>query len=134
MTGMTPMVIFLYLYFPTEILINDFFDQKVSKIFLLKVIGFAYIPMLIEQYFLWYNLLTYWGNQNIIEGKDFLLTSFAFGFSIKDLEFINTVCWGIIYLVTIICLIIKDVNVIAVIVSVLLPSALFFLIYHYVLI
>ena len=50
--------------------------------------------------------------------------TFMFDLQLSDFEVINTVCWGFIYLYIIIYLIYHDVNILAVLVSVLFPSVI----------
>ncbi len=130
MAAIIPLAIFLFLYFTTEIMINDVFEQRVGKFTLLKLIGISYLPMLIYQYFFWFNLIYYCNGDKIKSVDDFLSTKFMFGLQLNDFEFINLVCWGLIFLITILYLLYKDKNVWAILFSVLFPSSIVVLVYY----
>lgn len=130
MAAIIPMAIFLFLYFTTEIMINDVFEQGVCKFTLFKLIGISYLPMLIYQYFFWFNLIFYCNGDKIKSVDDFLSTKFVFGLQLSDFEFINLVCWGLIFLITILYLLYKDKNVWAILFSVLFPSSIVALVYY----
>ena len=130
MAAIIPMAIFLFLYFTTEIMINDVFEQGVCKFTLFKLIGISYLPMLIYQYFFGFNLIFYCNGDKIKSVDDFLSTKFVFGLQLSDFEFINLVCWGLIFLITILYLLYKDKNVWAILFSVLFPSSIVALVYY----
>ena len=130
MAAIIPMAIFLFLYFTTEIMINDVFEQGVGKFTLLKLIGISYLPMLVYQYFFWLNLIFYCNEDKIKSAEDFLSTKSVFGLQLSDFEFINLVCWGLIFLITILYLLYKDKNVWAILFSVLFPSSIVVLVYY----
>lgn len=130
MAAIIPMAIFLFLYFTTEIMINDVFEQGVCKFTLFKLIGISYLPMLIYQYFFWFNLIFYCNGDKIKSVDDFLSTKFVFGLQLSDFEFINLVCWGLIFLITILYLLYKNKNIWAILFSVLFPSSIVALVYY----
>lgn len=130
MAAIIPLAIFLFLYFTTEIMINDVFEQGVGKFTLLKLIGISYLPMLIYQYFFWFNLIFYCNGDKIKSAEDFLSTKFVFGLQLSDFEFINLVCWGLVFLITILYLLYKDKNIWAILFSVLFPSSIVALVYY----
>ena len=123
-------MVFLFLYFTTEILLNDFFEEHVEKAELIKIIGIAYMPMLIYQYFFWFNILSYCTTEKIKTVSDFLNMTYIFGLQMNDFEFINTVCWGVIYLIIIIYLFFHNVKILSSLVSVLLPSTIALITYY----
>ncbi|ERK39114.1 hypothetical protein HMPREF9135_1156 [Segatella baroniae F0067] len=122
--ALVPLIIFVFLYFTIEIMLNDFFGENIDKKKLIKIIGLSYLPMLIYQYYFWFNILFYCNTDKIKSASEFLSMTFMFDLQLSDFEFINTVCWGFIYLYIIIYLIYHDVNILAVLVSVLFPSVI----------
>ena len=128
--ALIPLMVFLFLYFTTEILLNDFFEEHVEKAELIKIIGIAYMPMLIYQYFFWFNILSYCTTEKIKTVSDFLNMTYIFGLQMNDFEFINTVCWGVIYLIIIIYLFFHNVKILSSLVSVLLPSTIALITYY----
>lgn len=126
-----PIVIFLFLFFSAEIMLNDFFGEKIRKQTLLNLIGISFIPMLLYQYLFWFNILSYCHATNIKEVHDFINMTFIYGLTFKDFEFINLLCWILIYLIPVIYFIIyKKINMVSTIISFLLPSSLVILFYY----
>lgn len=125
-----PIVIFLFLFFSTEILLNDFFGEKINKENLLNIIGISFTPMLIYQYVFWFNIIVFCQRTNMREVNDFLNMSFMYGLTLTDFEFINLVCWGFVYLLPILYYIKKDVSIVSTLTSFLLPSSLAIFFYY----
>lgn len=125
-----PIVIFLFLYFSSEIMFNALFGEEIEKYVLLKILGISFIPMLIYQYFFWFNILIYCNTISIKEVSDFINMTFMYGLTLEDFGFINLICWGIVYLVPVVYFIYKEVNFVSTIVSFLLPSFLTLFFYY----
>jgi len=128
--ALVPLMIFMFLYFTSDMMLNTVFEEKVDRRSLLSIIGISYIPMLIYQYIFWYNLITYCAIGKLADAKDLLSVPFMYDLKLKDFEFINLVCWGLIYLIVILYLIFKDKNVFKVIGSILFPSMIVALTYY----
>ena len=125
-----PIVIFLFLFFSSEIMFNDLFGEEIEKYVLLKILGISFIPMLIYQYFFWFNILIYCNTISIKEVSDFVNMTFMYGLTLEDFGFINLICWGCVYLVPVVYFIYKEVNFVSTIVSFLLPSFLTLFFYY----
>jgi len=114
-------------------MLNNFFCEKIRKPILFNIIGISYIPMLIYQYVFWYNIIAYCSTSNIKSIDSFINTKFMYGLTLKDFEFINLICWGLLYLIPIITLIYKEFRIIPILVAFILPSALSALFYYIIL-
>lgn len=65
MAAVIPLIIFLFIFFSSEMMLNNFFCEKIRKPILFNIIGISYIPMLIYQYVFWYNIIAYCSTSNI---------------------------------------------------------------------
>lgn len=131
-TAIVPLMIYVFLFFTSNIMFNSFFEEKVSKRSLLTIIGISYIPMLIYQYTFWFNLLFYCQYGKITSVEEFICMKYMFGFKLQDFQFINLVCWGLIYLIIILYYILNNKNVFKTILSVLFPSFIVILTYYFI--
>ena len=98
----------------------------------MSIIGISYTPMLIYQYVFWFNLLYYCKVGEIASLEDFINMKFMLDLSLRDFQFVNLVCWGIIYLIMILFYIFKDINVFKVLFSVLFPSFIVVIAYYFI--
>lgn len=99
--ALTPMIVFLFLYCTIEIMMNFFFEEKINRKDLYYILGIAFIPMLLFEYFYWLNLIRYC-NLSVIKNIDeFTNMKFMFNLKMHDMKFINMICWGILYLIPI---------------------------------
>lgn len=80
--------------------------------------------MLAHQYFFWYNILSYCNTANIKRIQDLANMKFMFDLTLESFEYINLLCWGLVYLIPILYFIYKDVNVFSTFISFLIPSSL----------
>ena len=74
--ALVPLMIFMFLYFTSDMMLNTVFEEKVDRRSLLSIIGISYIPMLIYQYIFWYNLITYCAIGKLADAKDLLSVPF----------------------------------------------------------
>ena len=130
MAAMIPLILCLFIYSSTEMILNNLFCEKIEKTLLFNIIGISYIPMLIYQYVLWYNIVTYCSTSNIKSIDTFVNMKFMYGLTLKDFEYVNLICWGLIYLIPIIILIYKGSRIIPIFIAFILPSALSVLFYN----
>ncbi len=86
--------------------------------------------MLIYQYVFWFNLILYCKVGEITSIEEFVNMKYILGLRLQDFQFINLVCWGIIYLIIILFYIFKDINVFKVLFSMLFPSFIVILVYY----
>jgi len=126
-----PVAIFGFLFYSTQLMTNEVFCFGIPNDTLLLVIGLAFMPMMIFYYFYWINLIYYCGQSNINSVEDFMHTTFVFALTMKDLEFINLVCWALIYLIVIVYFIYKEKPIVQTLISVLLPTAILLLAYTF---
>ena len=131
-TALIPLMISLFIYYTSDIMFNSFFEEHVSKKSLMSIIGISYTPMLIYQYVFWFNLLYYCKVGEIASLEDFINMKFMLDLSLRDFQFVNLVCWGIIYLIMILFYIFKDINVFKVLFSVLFPSFIVVIAYYFI--
>lgn len=123
-SAIIPIILFLFLYLSSEIMLNDFFGENVKKETLLNILGVSFIPMLAHQYFFWYNILSYCNTANIKRIQDLANMKFMFDLTLESFEYINLLCWGLVYLIPILYFIYKDMNVFSTFISFLIPSSL----------
>ena len=129
-TALAPLMISAFLYFTSELMFNSFFEEHISKRSLISIIGISYTPMLIYQYVFWFNLILYCKVGEITSIEEFVNMKYILGLCLQDFQFINLVCWGIIYLIIILFYIFKDINVFKVLFSMLFPSFIVILVYY----
>lgn len=129
-SSLIPIVISLFLITTLSVMLNNVFDQKISVVTLIESVGIGYIPMTLYYYFFWYNLIEFGNRISIHSVEDFRNIRFMFNLDIQDLENINLCCWFYLYLFLIVSLKKKNINFGKVIISVLLPSAIFLFIYY----
>lgn len=126
-----PITIFGFLYFTTHTMANEVFDLKISSKDLLFVLGIAFVPMMLYYYFYWFNLLFFCRPNQFSCVDDFTKTKFVFGLTHNDFKFINQICWLSIYFIIILYFIYKDKPFIQSVFTVILPSAILLLTYHF---
>lgn len=126
MGALIPIVVFMFIYGTTQIMVNIIFEHKINKVDIFFIAGISFSPFLIYQYFLWYNLIEYANSSVIKKAEDFYNIKYAFGLSFNDLNFIGTICWVILYLIMIVMLYRKMNSIIKTVTSVLTPSLMVF--------
>lgn len=125
-----PIIVFIFLYISINLMINYAFDERMSKKELYITLSFAFLPVLLYQYFFWYNLITYCNPSTIKTTEDFLNMRFIFNLGLKDLEFISNLCWMLLYLNIIIWLYLNGITLLKVLASVVVPTALVVIFYQ----
>jgi hypothetical protein len=129
-TALIPLVVFFFFYCTTDIMMNTLFEENISKKNLFFIIGLALVPLLVYQYFLWYNLITYC-NANVIKTiNDYYNIKFIFNLSFSNINLIGKICWVLFYLSMIALLYFKKVKLYKILISVISPSLLVVIIYN----
>ncbi|WP_036893561.1 hypothetical protein, partial [Prevotella sp. S7-1-8] len=64
LAALTPLVVFVFLYVTIETMMNIVFEEHIKALDLYSILGFSFLPMLLYEYFFWYNLIIY-GKQTI---------------------------------------------------------------------
>lgn len=123
-----PMAIVMFITVTTQIMLNEFFEKKVTFSQIFQTVGISYSPLVLYYFFFWYNLTHYCNTLNIKSGSDFHKISFIFNLHFNDFITINLICLIILYVVIIICLIHKKIGIIPAFISTLLPSSIFLLV------
>lgn len=113
----------------TKIMLTDFFDEKISLSLLFSIIGIAMIPILLDDYFLWGNLIYYVSRANVKSVDDFMDIEYFAGLKITDFQMVNSICWGLSYMVVIISLIVNKISYRKAFISVILPTLILIVTY-----
>ena len=112
-----------------KIMLTDFFDEKISLSLLFSIIGMAMIPLLLDDYFLWGNLIYYVSSEDVKSVKDFIDIEYFAGLKIADFQILNSICWGVAYLIIIIGLVVNKISYSKAFVSVILPTLILIVTY-----
>lgn len=110
----------------------DFFEERISKADLWLMVGIGLTPMLIEDYFFWFNMIYYADVNTIHTEEDFLNLKYSFNLSISDFRTLNLFCWCLLYLIMNLFLYIKSYPLHKVLLSTLLPSMLVLMAYYFI--
>lgn len=124
-----PIIICSYISMTTHILLTDFFDIRINMSDTFCVVGIAMTPILLDDYFLWFNLITYTSNINISSYKEFMDIEYFAGLKIQDFQAINTYCWIGVYLIIFASLVLHKISFFKAIISTILPSGVLILSY-----
>lgn len=130
-TAFIPYLIGAFLFTTIKLMLVDIFDEQISKTNLWLMIGIGLTPMLIEDYFYWFNLIYYADANTIRTIEDFLNLKYSFNLSISDFKTLNIFCWCLLYLTMILFLYIKSYPLYKVLLSTLLPSIFVILTYYW---
>lgn len=114
----------LHLLLKTEMKLNLFYDEKVSRNDLFFFIGIAYIPVLLNQYFFWYNLVTYCAPNLVSSIDEIETTRFISGFSLNQILSFGKISWIACYLIMIWRFYCLEIKLYKILISVLFPSFL----------
>ncbi|MDE6227593.1 MAG: hypothetical protein K2M63_08770 [Muribaculaceae bacterium] len=129
-SSMVPVVISLFMVITITIMLNDVFDIKMSSKSMIQIVGIAFIPMVIYYYFFWYNLIQYCDAYTVKKIEDFTNMVYMWGLRLNDFSLINLLCWIYMYIYIIYELIRRKVKVVPAMVSTLMPSMIFIMVYY----
>ena len=104
-----------------KIMLTDFFEVEIKLSQLFSIVGISMIPILLDDYFFWTNLICYVPNATILSVEDFMEIEYLGGLKINDFQYINSACWIISYIIMIINLIRKKIPYVVVFVSTMTP-------------
>lgn len=127
--SLIPLILFLFLYGTTDLMINSFFEKYIERSDLFLITGVSFIPFLIYQYFLWYNIITYCNNAVIKTAEDFYSIKCSFNLSFSDIVSIGSMCWILLYSILILLLIKKSKSYIEPIASAIGPSLVVYIVF-----
>ena len=122
MGALIPIIVFLFLYETTQIMVNIIFEFHIEKAEIFFITGISFSPFLVFQYFLWYNLIVFTNSSVISNAEDFYDIKYIFGLSFYDLNFIGTICWVLLFSIMIVMVHKKMKSILKAIVSALTPS------------
>lgn len=126
----TPVLVFVFLFSTIELMMHYVFDEQIDKMRLYIALVICFLPVLIYQYFFWYNLISYCNPKDIKNIDDFLNIKYMFDLTLKELGFISNVCWGLLYLGVIYYLHFSNKPILKVLISVILPTILVISIFY----
>ena len=102
-------------------MLTDFFEVEIKLSQLFSIVGISMIPILLDDYFFWTNLICYVPNATILSVEDFMEIEYLGGLKINDFQYINSACWIISYIIMIINLIRRKIPYVVVFVSTMTP-------------
>ena len=127
-----PIAMFLYLFITIKLMMNYVFDDFLPTKSLYTMIGIGFIPVLLYQYFFWFNLILYCNLETIKTPGDFMNMRFMFGLDLKTLGFISSLCWGILYLIITLWMYFAGKSILKTLCSVVAPTLFVILVYHFI--
>jgi hypothetical protein len=125
--ALIPLGICLFIFSTSKIVICDIFERKLNTKQYFCTICFSFIPFLVYNYFLWYNLIKYVNGKYLSTAEDLLNMKYIWGLTLNDLSIINTGCWFYIYGHLIIYLLSKGISIHISLLSILLPPLLVYI-------
>lgn len=125
-----PIAMFLYLFITIKLMMNYFFEDYLSSKTLYIMIGIGFVPVLLYQYFFWFNLVSYCNLHVIKTTDDFMNMRFMFGLDLKALGFISNIGWGALYLIITLWMYLTGRSLIKTLCSVVVPTLFVILMYH----
>lgn len=128
-SAIVPVAIVLFIVITTKIMLNEFFDKRIPSHVIFRIVGFSMIPMLLYYYFFWFNLIKYCNIETIKSTEDLLNMNFLFNLHLNDFTLLSYFCWLLMFIYIIFGLIKHKVNATSAVLSTLLPSGIFMIVY-----
>ena len=126
----TPILVFIFLFSTIELMMCYVFDEQIDRRRLYIALGICFLPVLIYQYFFWYNLISYCNTKNIKNIDDFLNIKYMFDLTLKEFGLISNICWGLLYLGIIYYLYFSNKPIFKILISVTTPTILVISIFY----
>ena len=124
-----PIIICLFIYSTTYLMLSEVFEEEIRSKELFTIVCIAMIPVLMYDYFYWFNLIYYVHIDDMHSINDFFNVTYWNGLKLSDFHILNTVCWLLLFTIVIIFLIWKGHSIIKSLLSVLIPPSIVILIY-----
>lgn len=125
-----PIVICAFISTTTHILLSDFFEEKIKFAHIFSIVGIAMIPILLDNYFFWINLISYAANSSIRTINDFMNIRYYGNLTITNFETINTICWILVYMIIITRLYALKIKFYKAAVATILPTLVLIITYY----
>ena len=127
-----PILICSFLFITSKYMLCDVFDKQIDLQAFFCAICFSLIPLLLYDYFFWFNLIEYAATAKLSTVTDFLNLKYAFGITLKDFDLINTCCWIYLYIHLAVYFIKRKISIYVTLMSILLPSTVVFLMLRFI--
>lgn len=130
-SSVVPFCFFLFYCITINLMMRMFFEVEIKSSEIMFAVSIGLLPLLLYQYFFWYNLIMYSPNASIVSIENFFeKINFLFNMTFQKIQLIGDICYLLFFPITILILYNScRRKLIDIIISVCVPSVIITLCY-----